>query len=175
MTDRKLSEKYFRGIVTLFLVSILLISCNKASSTPPRQVVINQVQVTVAPPTAAPHTFKTSDPGFVTVHGTLNVLDPLTLVPAPGDSIFLVPMPTDAPISGIPPFEVGKVPQAEVDESTGEFLFTNISPGQYAVEIVTSGGAQIPVRFLGNNNYAIFTLDASQVDKTIDVGQLSVP
>jgi hypothetical protein len=86
-----------------------------------------------------------------------------------------VPMPADDPIAAIPQFEVGKVPQADVNEMDGEFVFNNIQPGQYAVVVITSGGAQIPVRKMESKDYAIFTLDASQADSTVDIGYLTLP
>jgi hypothetical protein len=102
------------------------------------------------------------------------VLDPISLVPAEDDAIYLVPIP-DAGISTVPEFEDGTVPQAEVDERTGEFLFTNVQPGQYAVVVVTRGGAQIPARFFNADGYAIFDVDASQSDTLVELGNLSFP
>jgi hypothetical protein len=167
-----------KPVLSLFIilvsVAILLVACSQKASEVTRDVTINNVQVTAATATQ-PYIFKTSEPGSITVLGTLILLNPLTLIPAPEDSVFLVSMPVDQPISGIPQFEVGKVPQAEVDEITGDFVFTNIQPGQYAVVVVTIGGAQIPVHYLGTSNYGIITLDASQVDTTVELGDLTLP
>jgi hypothetical protein len=158
----------------LLLLAILLVACTQNSTDATREVTINNVQVTSAPPTQS-YVFKTSDPGSITVRGTLVLLDPLTLAPAPEDSIYLVPMPADQTISAIPEFEVGTVPQAEVDETVGDFVFTNVQPGQYAVVVVTKSGTQIPVHYSGTSNYGIFTLDASQTDTTVDLGHLTLP
>jgi uncharacterized protein (DUF2141 family) len=98
----------------------------------------------------------------------------MTLIPASDDAIYLVPLP-DAGISTIPHFEKGTVPQAEVDETTGEFMFTNIQPGSYAVVVVTKSVAQIPARFYPTGNYAIINVEASQVDTTIELDKLSLP
>jgi len=158
-------------VIGIFLLS----ACNNASSEPTREVSINEVQVTVSAPSPQPYMFKTSEPKSITVHGDLVVLDPMTMIPAPNDSIFLVPLPVDQPISVIPQFEEGTVPQAEVDERVGEFFFTNLQPGQYAVVVITNGGAQIPVRYMDSASYAIFTLDSTQVDTTFELGNLTLP
>jgi hypothetical protein len=122
-----------------------------------------------------PYSFRTSQAGTITVHGTLIVLDPMTILPAPNDAIYLVEIPADQPISGIPPFEPGTVPQADVDERTGEFVFTDIQPGQYAVVVETRGGAQFPTRYQETQTYAIFTLEESQIDTTVELGSLTLP
>jgi hypothetical protein len=154
---------------------VLLVACSGNTPEATRQVVIGEVQVTVVSPTQENYVFKTSEPGTITVHGQLIVLDPMSMVPASEDAIYLVPMPIDDPIAAIPQFEVGTVPQADVNEINGEFMFTNIQPDQYAVVVITPGGAQIPVRKMDTKSYAIFTLDASQVDTTVDIGFLTLP
>jgi hypothetical protein len=163
------------SILFLLVFTFILSACSPTTSETTRQVSINDVQVTVAPATLEPYIFITSEPNTITIHGVLIVLDPMTIIPAPNDSIFLAPLPVDQPISAIPQFEEGTVPQAEVDESTGEFVFTNIQPGQYAVVVITKGGAQIPTRYQESSSYAIFTLDDSQKDTTFDLGKLTLP
>jgi hypothetical protein len=162
-------------ILILVLIAALMMSaCQESKVTPARNVTASDVQIIVATPTREPFPFKTSEPGKMTAHGMLLVLDPMTLVPAPDDAIYLVPIP-EAGISTIPQFEVGTVPQAEVDEGTGEFMFTNIQPGHYAVVVVTRGGAQIPARFFETGNFAIFKVEAGQSDTVIELGKLSLP
>jgi hypothetical protein len=159
----------------LFIPIVLLVACTGNTPEATRQVVVGEIQVTITSPTQESYIFRTSEPGGITVHGSLIVLDPGGMVPASEDSIYLVPMPADDPIAAIPQFEVGTVPQADVNEANGEFMFTNIQPGQYAVVVITTGGAQIPVRKDGTSNYAIFTLDASQVDTPVDIGIMTIP
>lgn len=161
-------------IVLLTSVVLSLSACQGSEATPTRDVSVNQVQIVVSTPTTEPFPFITSEPGTTSAHGILIVLDPMTLVPAPDDAIYLVPIP-EAGISTIPQFEVGTVPQAEVDEGTGEFMFTNLSPGHYAVVVITRGGAQIPARYFETGNFAIFKVDASQADSIIELGKLSLP
>lgn len=161
-------------LITTILFSTLVSACQKSEATPTRSVSGSDIQVNITGPTREPYQFKTSEPGTVSVHGTLAVLDPMSLVPAPDDAVFLVPI-ADVGISTIPEFTVGSVPQAEVDESTGEFMFTNLQPGQYAVVVITKGGAQIPTRFYESGNFAIFTLDSSQIDTTVELELLSLP
>ena len=177
MILQQLRSKTIREF-SFFLLLILIISLVACTGNTPqatREITIGKVQVTGVPPTQESYVFKTSESGAITVHGILVVLNPTAMIPASEDSIYLVPMPADDPIASIPQFEVGKVPQADVNEMDGEFVFTNIQPGQYAVVVITSGGAQIPVRKMESKDYAIFTLDASQADSTVDIGFLTLP
>lgn len=126
-------------------------------------------------PTLEPYVFKTSQPGTATLRGILAVLDPLVMMPAPDDAIYLVPLPDgDQGAVTVPPIEKGKTPQAEVDEHTGEFVFTNIQPGQYAVVVVTLSGSEIPARNYETNNLAIVTIIESDLGNTIDLGFLAL-
>jgi hypothetical protein len=161
---------FFLGI----LIVLVIAACQGAESTPPRDVSGSDIQVSITGPTLEPYQFKTSDKGTAAVHGKILVLDPMSLVPAPDDAVYLVPLP-DASITTIPEFESGTVPQAEVDEASGEFMFTNLQPGQFAIVVVTKGGAQIPARFYQENNYAIFKIEESQLDTIIELGNLSLP
>jgi hypothetical protein len=124
-------------------------------------------------PTLEPYAFKTSEPGTVTLHGLLAVMDPLVLMPASEDALYLVPLTSgESAPSTIPPIEKGKTPQADVDERTGEFRFTNIQPGQYAVVIVTLGGSEVPARNFDTGNFAIITVTEADLNQTIDLGVL---
>ncbi len=160
-------------ILTLLAV-LVLAACQGAESTPPRDVSVNDIQVSITSPTLEPYQFGTSEKGTATVHGNLLVLNPMSLIPAEEDAIYLVPL-LDENITTVPNFEPGTVPQAEVDERTGEFLFTNLQPGQYAVVVITKGDSQVPTRFFQKNEYAIFTIDNSQLDTVIELGNLSLP
>jgi hypothetical protein len=134
-------------------------------------------QATVASPavkTMAPYEFKKSDKGFATVEGMLVVMDPTSIVPAPDDAIHLVPIEGEG-VTSIPQFKVGEVPQADVDERTGDFMFTNIKPGQYAVVTRTRGGAQIPTHFMETGSLAIFTVKDSDINQTVNLGKLRIP
>jgi hypothetical protein len=167
-----ISTKDVSFVLSIFLV-LFITACQGTTPTPDREISASDVQIIVATPTE-PFPFKTSEPGTVAAHGMLLVLDPMTLVPAPDDAIYLVEIP-EAGISSIPQFEEGTVPQAEVDETTGEFMFTNLVPGHYAVVVVTRGGAQIPSRYFETGNFAIFKVEESQADTVLELGKLSLP
>jgi hypothetical protein len=127
-------------------------------------------------PTMEPYEFATSRSGYITLHGQLVVRDPLTILPGPDDAIYLVPMDSEGEgVTGIPQFTVGEVPQADVDERTGEFLFIDIEPGKYAVVVLTKGGSQIPTRNMDDGTYSIFTFTVEQQNQSIELGSLSVP
>ena len=125
-------------------------------------------------PTFEPYDFRESDPGFATLHGNMVVLDPLTILPGIDDAIYLVPMPEED-LTTIPQFIEGEVPQAEVDERTGKFVFTNIKPGTYAVVVLSKGGTQFPTHKMADNTYAIFTIDQADIDRIVELGSISVP
>lgn len=138
---------------------------------------ITDVQVVPVPQNSPlpPYAFATSDAGFATLHGRLVVLDPLSILPAPGDSVYLVPLDADAPLVTIPPFDPSAVPQAEVDERTGAFVFTNIEPGRYAVVVITMGGNQMPTHRMDDNNLAIIDVVDADRDRTVELGDISLP
>lgn len=126
-------------------------------------------------PTLEPYIFKTSQPGTATLRGILAVLDPVVLMPAPDDAIYLVPLAGgEQGPSTVPPIEKGKTPQADVDERTGEFTITNVQPGQYAIVVLTMGGSEIPARDFETNNLAIVTIKESDLDNTVDLGHLAL-
>lgn len=178
----RLSRKLIKlalSLAFLGLAALFLAACkgDSASPTPEDEVIITDVDVTnpQGRPTLEPYVFKTSEPDTITIHGRLIVLDPMSILPNPDDALYLVPMDPAAGITTIPQFEVGTVPQAEVDERTGEFVFTNIQPGTWAVVVMTKGGAQFPARNYQTKDYVILTIEESQRDSLIELGDLSLP
>ena len=166
--------KFYAAIIFMLFCSLFIFGCTPSTTEPARDISVDNLQVLSNTPTQ-PYTFKASDSDFITVHGILVVLDPMSMIPAHDDGVYLVPMPDDQSTTGIPQFEVGTVPQADVDETRGEFVFTNIKPGQYAVVVLTPGGSQIPIRYSDSGSYAIITLDSSQINTTVDIGRLTLP
>lgn len=160
------------GLFTLCLLVVLLAaSCQQGGAA--NTAVVEQPG---GPPTLAPYVFKTSEPNSITVHGRIVVMDPMGFLPDPNDAVFLVPIPSgDQGITTIPEFKVGEVPQAEVDEVTGEFMFTNIQPGQYAVVVLEKSGSQIPVRQLKSDSTVIITIGEADRGQTIELGPLRFP
>jgi len=177
------------ALIVGFLVILVLTGCQGAN-TPQTNTGVTDIQITVPPtvdsggakstrapiPTMEPFTFKASESGTVTLHGHLAVLDPVTILPGPDDAIYLVPMnDTSEGANTIPQFTVGEVPQAEVDERTGEFTFQNIQPGRYAIVILTKGGSQIPAKMMDTGSLAIITVDKASIDQTVELGILRLP
>jgi hypothetical protein len=175
--------------VLLFLCYLfVLTSCRPARVSTPTPDPTSPIIVTVLPSSTPattsqnvqpaspqqqePYKFKTSDPGFATIEGLLLVIDPMLALPDANDAIFLVPLNSEEGVVTIPEFVVGEVPQADVDERTGDFRFTNIKPGKYAVVVLTTGGSQIPVRFDGSGSLAIFTIEESDIDTTVKLDNL---
>ena len=172
------------------LLMFFLVSCQKETTevsnlkvetptiqvpgeTPTIQVPATQAMSAV---TTEHYIFKTSEPNMVTLHGVLLVIDPFAMLPDPKDAIFLVPLALEGTGAGtIPPFTIGEVPQADVDEITGEFVFTNLQPGQYAVVVLVQGGSQVPVHNYQSNNLAILRIENKDKGSTIDLGYLSLP
>jgi hypothetical protein len=169
-------------VLTLLLWSLTLSSCQQPTGddvspiqNPDEETHTAEVETNLsvlATPTHTPYAFKTSEPGLVTIHGELLAMDPDNL-PDPDDAIFLVPLP-DGQVTMIPSFEKGEVPQAEVDEVTGEFVFTNIEPGLYAVVILTISNAQIPAR-TEDGSFVILRIEEKDRDKMIDLGHIRIP
>ena len=176
-----MSYMMFRLIISICLFfTLLLAACQQdVATSPPTQIEILDIQITGQPgpaPTLEHYVFKTSEPGTVSIHGLLNVMDPMMMLPDPNDAIFLVPLELEgAGPATIPNFVVGEVPQADVDERNGEFMFTNIQPGRYAVIVLTISGSQIPARTFFDGNLAIITVEDSDRGDTIELGDLSLP
>jgi len=126
----------------------------------------------VALPTRATYIFKTSEPGKVTIHGELLAADPENL-PDPNDAIFLVVVPDDQ-VTTIPSFITDGAVQADVNEATGEFVFSNIKPGFYAIVVKTVTNAQIPAR-REDGGFVILRIKEDDRDQTIDVGYIRIP
>lgn len=127
-------------------------------------------------PTPEPFPFPPPEAGSITIHGTLVAKDPFFMAPDPEDPVFLVPLSGDeSSIVTIPPFEIGSVPRAKVDIRNGEFVFTGIQPGQYAIVVLLATNAQVPAKFLENDNLAIITLTQADLDQVVEVGFVSVP
>ena len=168
------------AIIFTFSLFILLAACQ---SEPAATVSVDNELTMVTPEILEPvnselepHEFATSGSGFITLHGLLVVRDPTSILPGPDDAIFLVPMEADGVgVTGIPQFTVGEVPQADVDEQTGEFVFVDIQPGKYAVVVVTVNGSQIPTRLMEDGTFSIFTFTAEQQDQVVELGSLSLP
>lgn len=167
----------FIPLFLLFSLGIFLTGCKQSQATvdDPNGASITSVQVTSAPGAVHTFDFPVSDPGFTTITGELLVLSPDVMLPAENDAIFLVPIDSNEMVSGVPVFEVGKVPQATVDETTGRFVFNNISTGQYMVMVLTMSQSQIPPRNYENEGFSIVNITDQDKDKTIDLGYLRFP
>ena len=168
-------------LLGLLLMTLAACAANPSLSTPDQPPEIVDIQVTSSPPgpgipTLEPYVFSTSEPGYVTLRGRLIVLDPRSILPAPDDAIYLVPLDADVPISTIPLFEEGDdITQVDVDERTGEFVFVNVSPGRYAVVAITISGTQFPTRKMDGGNLAIFDVTETDMDNTMELGDLTLP
>lgn len=164
-------------LIMIFLFGQFLTGCQRFSNNK-SDITVLKVDVATQPvnsSTMEPYVFKTSEPGKITLHGVLFVKDPMSVAPAPDDSIFFVPLADGGiGLSTIPAFEVGQVPQAEVDERTGEFVFTNIDPGTYAVVVITINGLQVPARIYSSGNLAIITVKEAERGKVIEIGDLKL-
>ena len=167
-------------LLTLLLILFFLTACQQTKVSPTPNIGIIDIQVTNVPmslpTTMEPYIFRTSQPGTATLHGNLVVLDP-TMLPAQNDAIYLVPIDQDNPgVLTIPQFTEGEVPQADVDEHTGEFMFTDIQTGRYIVMVVTMGGAQIPVHTMDeSHNLVVIKVDETFLDQITEIGTMSLP
>ena len=124
-------------------------------------------------PTVYP--FPTSKPGYATVHGQIVLTNPLTVAPE-HNGVYLVPLDqgtTDQ--STIPVVVPGKSLQANVDETSGEFIILNVQPGHYQIVIRTEGGVQMPAHIYQNAEPATVLVNESDLNQTIEVGMIRVP
>jgi len=126
--------------------------------------------------TVEPLDIQDTEPGKTTLKGNLSVLNPLMNAPDRDDAIFLVPLIDQSEnISTIPKLVKGEVPQAVVDERNGNFVFTNIKIGTYAIVVLTINGQQIPARIMEDGSIAIIEIDKEDAGDIIELDQLSLP
>jgi hypothetical protein len=125
-------------------------------------------------PGVSDYIFKASVSGTASLHGVMNVIDITVAQPDNNDAIFLVPLPENN-VSTIPQFTVGEVPQADVNEMTGEFMFTNVQPGLYAVVVVLKSGVQMPAFFIEDGKLAIVRVTEEDLNQVIELNNLRIP
>lgn len=153
-----------RIFIAFSFLTILLMGCQNS-----------QIQDTRIPISSVePYTFRTSKPGTVTLHGKLLVKDPDNAMPASNDAIYLVPLSADQQIIMVESIPFDEALQADVDERTGEFIFTDVQPGKYIVMIVTIYDGQMPVR-TQDGNFAVIDVKDSDRGQTIELNYLMVP
>jgi len=172
----------------LLVVVIILSGCGQGKTS------LSDLQVTIYPqssypqpgvdseiltaypayPTFEPYPFKTSQPGTVTIHGILLIYNPHLARPIE-DGLFLVPLTGDETVTTIPDFQVGEVPQAEIDERTGEFFFTNVLPGRYIIVVLTTGKMRIPAFNFEDDTYVVVFVEETDIDKTIELNYIRLP
>jgi hypothetical protein len=115
--------------------------------------------------------FPTSKPGFATLSGQLILLDPGTVIAE--DSIYLAPYPEER--SDVPTLGPNNSNyQANVDESTGNFVLTDIPPGRYAI-VVRSKTGEVPAFGWDTEEFVIPTVKESDRGHTIDLGWIYIP
>lgn len=160
-------------LALLIALAVISVACKGSKPTSTRDVSISNIQVQSANPTLEPYVFKTPIPGSATVHGKLLLLDPSSILPAPEDPLYLVQLKEGD--MTIPQLETDKAPHAEVDERTGEFIFTGIQPGQYAAVVITKGGAQFTARDFYTGDYSVFIIESNHIDAVVELGYITLP
>lgn len=176
-----MKEKLIRYLFLTLLMFVFIAGCQQVEPEPiavgvvtPESYPNTDAYIVPDKPTLKPYVFRTSKDNMVTIHGFLFVADPELGMPDANDAIFLVPLPEGDGVTMIPTFRIGDVPQADVDERTGEFVFTDIEPGRYIVMVHTIGNTQIPAR-TEDGSFAIFTITETDRNQTVDVNYLRVP
>jgi hypothetical protein len=146
------------------LLVILLMGCQNS-----------QIQETSIPTSSVEsYAFRTSIPDTATLHGKLLVMDPDNAMPASNDAIYLVPLSADQQVIMVESIPFDKALQADVDERTGEFVFTDVQPGKYIIMIVTIYDGQMLVRTL-DGNFAVIDVNDLDLGQTIELDSLKVP
>jgi hypothetical protein len=111
---------------------------------------------------------------LVTLHGLMLVKDPINAMPAEDNAIYLVPLPSDQMVISVPSIPSDNAIQARVDNKTGEFVFSKISPGKYVIIVLTIYGGQIPAK-MENGSMAVIDVQESDLNKTVELNNLFVP
>ncbi len=166
------------GIAIIIIITFFLVGCMEESNTPSivQDGAEHESEMGQQEDKPIEELGKSDqDQKKITIEGRLIVKDPLMFAPDPNDAIYLVPLDSQENINTIPKFQIGEVPQAIVDERNGDFIFTNIDPGTYAIMVLTMDGKQIPARFYNQGHLAIITLDQEDLGKVIEVELLAIP
>ena len=116
------------------------------------------------------HVPKTS----VVLKGQLFVKDPDVAFPKADNAIYLVPLASDQTVMAVPTIDPKTAIQAKVDNKTGKFVFSNVTPGKYLMMIITINNDQMPVSTV-DGNMAVIDVTAAQLGKTIDLKNFVVP
>jgi hypothetical protein len=146
------------------------------SETPTRTLVPSDTPsptATTDPNLTPTQALRTSKPGYATITGRLVIVNPHTLLPADEDPLFLVVPDMTKPDYAIPPFKIGEVPRAEVDETDGRFVFTDVEPGTYLIAVMAKNGTIFRARIFSKDDLAI--VKVTQSGQTIDVGNITYP
>jgi hypothetical protein len=141
----------------------------------PQSAAPTQAEATLVWPTLAPRPVPSSEPGLVSAFGYLVVMNPLSAIPAPDDAIYLVPMVSgEENIAALPPLDDNAI-QAVVDETTGDFYFVNIPPGEYFLMVREKSGTVLPARLGNSDSMAFFQIQPNSQNEPINLGLLSFP
>ncbi len=171
----------------LFLVTSILVTmgCSAASKKKVGPPTVSQVPVAaseasieteIAKPVAAEgkRTFRQSNPGKATIHGIL-FLTNFMMVSPKKEGVYLVRLDQARNIVTVPEFKAEDAIQAEVDETIGEFSFSNVDPGLYAVVIIATTGQQVPARKWKKSDYVLVNVTAADLNTTIELDTIQVP
>lgn len=110
-----------------------------------------------------------------TIYGQLMLLDPTVIAPQE-DGLYLVPVDADSDQMMVVPMVVeGEALQAQVDETTGNFVFTNVDVGHYILVAIIETGQERTVHRLGTNEAILPVVDEEDLGKAIDLGICSLP
>jgi hypothetical protein len=168
--------KPVRALILACIVLSIIAACQNENPSPtPSETATHSpiVESVLSTPSPSPP----RNPDVALVQGTLILLDPVNIAPQE-DGIYLVPVDTDANegVSMVVPAVDPKTSlQAEVDESDGQFYFTDVSADIYALVAMTENSQQLSIREFKTGKSVIVTVKEEDLGQTIDLGTLRLP
>ncbi|HBY95640.1 MAG: hypothetical protein M5U01_11170 [Ardenticatenaceae bacterium] len=163
----------FRGTLRLVIVGVLLSACQvgprAAVPTPTLTPPAAPTEGPVADPTAsvAPLVIPTAAPERGVVHGLLR--REVQETPINDVDLYLAEIiPGDSNVMRVAGLDTNAAPHA-MTNTNGEFVFSDVEPGEYALALVTPIGSMLVPDPKTPGRDILFTLEAGQ---TLDLGTL---
>jgi hypothetical protein len=178
------SADYMRLILLFSAIMLLIAGCSGPSEEGIDEITVHQggdspppTPTSVVPPvdSASESSIPTPSADIATIYGRLMLLDPTVLSPQE-DGLYLVPIDSESEQMMVVPVIVeGEAIQAQIDETTGDFVFTDVEAGHYVLMAMLDTGQERVVHRLGTNEHVLPVVTEEDLGGAIDLGIVSLP
>lgn len=169
-----LSRRLFRAIVTLALsCSISSCASSRLTQNLSRDPIVSSLELVrtpnLAPTGSSSHPVMEPSPlpGTGLLLGNIEVADSVLL----GELFLATAVPTNKPGVDVLELDTERAPKADLDRSTGQFAFRDVTPGKYGI-IVWEPMSSAPVADPNTGETLLVVLEP---DDVVDLGTLHFP